>query len=114
MLTKILYFRYKERMIRVHAKFCQLTNTKLPSEPRLLIEARPGQPTGPAKRLEKWINRKVPIGTPLPFPDFHDVLHCVREANEEDKLGWNEVDIMEEGNMFSLNYWFIEAYTYNP
>lgn len=84
-------------MVRVHAKFCQLTNTKMPSEPRIHIEARPGRPTGPAKKLEKWINRKVPIGTPLPFPDFHDVLRCVRAANEEDKLGWNDVDIMEEG-----------------
>lgn len=91
-------------MIRVHAKFCQLTNTKLPSEPRVLLEARPGQPTGPVKRLEKWVNRKVPIGTPLPFPDFHDVLRCVREANEEDKLGWNEADIVDEGNFFVKLY----------
>ncbi|XP_028157297.1 calponin homology domain-containing protein DDB_G0272472-like isoform X1 [Ostrinia furnacalis] len=93
---KALLKRYKERMVRVHAKFCQLTNTKMPSEPRVQIDARPGQPSGPAKRLEKWINKKVPIGTPLPFPDFHDVLRCVREANSEDKLGWNEADIMEE------------------
>ncbi|KAJ0181050.1 hypothetical protein K1T71_003135 [Dendrolimus kikuchii] len=92
----LLTERYKERMVRVHAKFCQLTNTKMPSEPRVQIDSRPSQPDGPAKRLEKWINQKVPIGTPLPFPDFHDVLRCVREANEEDKLGWNEVDIMEE------------------
>ncbi|CAH0405843.1 unnamed protein product [Chilo suppressalis] len=93
---KTLLLRYKERMVRVHAKFCQLTNTKMPSEPRVQIDARPGQPQGPAKKLEKWINKKVPIGTPLPFPDFHDVLRCVREANEEDKLGWNEADVMEE------------------
>lgn len=92
-------FRYKERLVRVHAKFCQLTNTKMPSEPRLQIDARPGQPKGPAKRLEKFINKKVSIGKPLPFPDFHDVLHCVREANDEDKLGWNEGDIMEEGKV---------------
>ncbi|KAJ8734656.1 hypothetical protein PYW08_013906 [Mythimna loreyi] len=92
----LLTERYKERMVRVYAKFCQLTNTKMPSEPRIVLDARPGQPLGPAKRLEKWINKKVPIGTPLPFPDFHDVLRCVREANEEDKLGWNEADIMEE------------------
>ncbi|XP_039765595.1 uncharacterized protein MG328 [Pararge aegeria] len=92
----LLTERYKERMVRVHAKFCQLTNTKMPSEPRLHIEARPGRPAGPAKKLEKWINRKVSIGTPLPFPDFHDVLRCVRDANEEEKLCWNEVDIMEE------------------
>ncbi|XP_026764156.2 daxx-like protein [Galleria mellonella] len=92
----LLTERYKERMVRVHAKFCQLTNTKMPSEPRVQIDARPGQPPGPAKRLEKWINKKVPIGMPLPFPDFHDVLRCVREANESDKLGWNEADIMEE------------------
>ncbi|CAH0600662.1 unnamed protein product [Chrysodeixis includens] len=92
----LLTERYKERMVRVYAKFCQLTNTKMPSEPRIQIDARPGQPTGPAKRLEKWINKKVPIGTPLPFPDFHDVIRCVRDANEEDKLCWNEADIMEE------------------
>ncbi|XP_060809862.1 daxx-like protein [Amyelois transitella] len=92
----LLTERYKERMMRVHAKFCQLTNTKMPSEPRVQLEPRPGHPAGPAKRLEKWINKKVPIGTPLPFPDFHDVLRCVKEANEEDKLGWNDVDIMEE------------------
>ncbi|XP_045761642.1 daxx-like protein isoform X2 [Maniola jurtina] len=92
----LLTERYKERMVRVHAKFCQLTNTKMPSEPRIHIEARPGRPTGPAKKLEKWINRKVPIGTPLPFPDFHDVIRCVRDANEEDKLGWTDIDVMEE------------------
>ncbi|XP_037963960.2 uncharacterized protein LOC105386126 isoform X1 [Plutella xylostella] len=88
--------RYKERLVRVHAKLCQLSNTKMPSEPRLHLEPRPGRPAGPARRLEKWINRKVPVGTPLPFPDFHDVLRCVREANQEDKLDWNEADIMEE------------------
>lgn len=84
-------------MVRVHKKFCQLTNTKMPSEPRIHIESRPGRPTGPAKRVEKWINKKVPIGAPLPFPDFHDVLHCVRDANDDDRLGWNEYEIMEEG-----------------
>lgn len=89
-------------MVRVHAKFCQLTNTKMPSEPRVQLDARPGQASGPAKRLEKWINKKVPIGTPLPFPDFHDVLRCVREANDEDKLGWNEADIMEEGMFINI------------
>ncbi|CAK1599582.1 unnamed protein product [Parnassius mnemosyne] len=92
----LLTERYKERLVRVYAKFCQISNTKMPSEPRIQIQCRPGQPLGPARRLEKWINRKVPIGTPLPFPDFHDVLKCVREANEEDQLGWNEADIMEE------------------
>ncbi|XP_022821551.1 death domain-associated protein 6 isoform X2 [Spodoptera litura] len=92
----LLTERYKERMVRVYAKFCQLTNTKMPSEPRITVESRPGQPAGPAKRLEKWVNKKVPIGTPLPFPDFHDVLRCVREANDEDKLCWNEAQIMEE------------------
>ncbi|XP_046969841.1 daxx-like protein [Vanessa cardui] len=92
----LLTERYKERMVRVHAKFCQLTNTKMPSEPRINLEVRPGRPAGPVRKLEKWVNKKVPIGTPLPFPDFHDVIHCVREANEEDNLGWNEVDIMEE------------------
>ncbi|XP_034840829.1 myb-like protein X [Maniola hyperantus] len=92
----LLTERYKDRMVRVHAKFCQLTNTKMPSEPRIHIEARPGRPTGPAKKLEKWINRKVPVGTPLPFPDFHDVIRCVRDANEEDKLGWTDIDVMEE------------------
>ncbi|XP_053600800.1 titin homolog isoform X2 [Plodia interpunctella] len=92
----LLTERYKERMMRVHAKFCQLTNTKMPSEPKVHLDPRPGHPVGPAKKLEKWINKKVPIGTPLPFPDFHDVLRCVKEANEEDKLGWNDVDIMEE------------------
>ncbi|XP_032511253.2 daxx-like protein [Danaus plexippus] len=92
----LLTERYKERMVRVHKKFCQLTNTKMPSEPRIHIESRPGRPTGPAKRVEKWINKKVPIGAPLPFPDFHDVLHCVRDANDDDRLGWNEYEIMEE------------------
>ncbi|CAB3254751.1 unnamed protein product [Arctia plantaginis] len=92
----LLTERYKERMVRVYAKFCQLSNTKMPSEPRIQLDSRPGQPPGPAKRLEKWINKKVPIGTPLPFPDFHDVLRCVREANEEDRLNYNEADIMEE------------------
>ncbi|XP_075987042.1 uncharacterized protein LOC142983824 [Anticarsia gemmatalis] len=92
----LLTERYKERMVRVYAKFCQMSNTKMPSEPRILLDARPGRPSGPAKRLEKWINKKVPIGTPLPFPDFHDVLRCVRQANDEDKLGFNEADIMEE------------------
>lgn len=92
-------YRYKERLVRVYEKLCQMTNTKMPSEPRIHIEARPGRPLGPAKKLEMWINKKVPIGTPLPFPDFHDVLRCVREANSEDRLGWNEVDIMEEGRL---------------
>lgn len=90
-------------MVRVHTKFCQLTNTKMPSEPRVQIDARPGRPSGPAKRLEKWVNKKVPIGTPLPFPDFHDVIRCVREANEEEKLCWNEADIMEEGLLLLLS-----------
>ncbi|CAH2068371.1 unnamed protein product, partial [Iphiclides podalirius] len=92
----LLTERYKERLVRVHTKFCQLTNTKMPSEPHIQIQCRPGQPPGPAKRLEKWINKKVPLGAPLPFPDFHDVLKCVRQANEEDRLGWNEADVMEE------------------
>ncbi|XP_048006138.1 death domain-associated protein 6-like [Leguminivora glycinivorella] len=70
----LLTEKYKERMVRVHAKFCQLTNTKLPSQPRIVID---------------------PENT-VTFPDFHDVLRCVREANEIDKLGWNEAFIMEE------------------
>ncbi|XP_061714776.1 uncharacterized protein LOC133523287 [Cydia pomonella] len=88
----LLTEKYKERMVRVHAKFCQLTNTKLPSQPRILIEPRPGLSAAPAKRLEAWINKKNTVT----FPDFHDVLRCVREANEIDKLGWSEAFIMEE------------------
>lgn len=92
------YFRYKERFVCVYTKFCQLTQTKLPSEPYIKLETLPGRPKGPATKLEKWINKKVSIGKPLPFPDFHDVLRCVREANSEDKLGWSEMEILEEGN----------------
>ncbi|XP_013166912.1 PREDICTED: uncharacterized protein LOC106117249 isoform X2 [Papilio xuthus] len=92
----LLNDRYKERFVRTYAKLCQLTDTKMLTEPRIVIECRPGQPPGPAKKLEKWINKKVPIGSTLPFPDFHDVMKCVREANNEDKLGWNEADIMDE------------------
>ncbi|XP_022126650.2 uncharacterized protein LOC111001189 [Pieris rapae] len=92
----LLTERYKERFLRVHAKFCQLTQTKMPSEPYIKLETEAGRPKGPAARLEKWINKKVPIGKPLPFPDFHDVLRCVREANAEDKLGWSEMEILEE------------------
>ncbi|XP_013144549.1 PREDICTED: uncharacterized protein LOC106108024 isoform X2 [Papilio polytes] len=92
----LLNDRYKERFVRTYAKFCQLTDTKMLTEPRIVIECRAGQPPGPAKKLEKWINKKVPIGSTLPFPDFHDVIKCVREANTEDKLGWNEADIIDE------------------
>ncbi|XP_047514409.1 uncharacterized protein PF3D7_1120600-like [Pieris napi] len=92
----LLTDRYKERFLRVHAKFCQLTQTKMPSEPYIKLETQAGRPKGPAARLEKWINKKVPIGKALPFPDFHDVLRCVREANTEDKLGWSEMEILEE------------------
>ncbi|XP_014369444.2 uncharacterized protein LOC106719596 [Papilio machaon] len=92
----LLNDRYKERFVRTYAKLCQLTDTKMLTEPRIVIECRPGQPPGPAKKLEKWINKKVPIGSTLPFPDFHDVIKCVREANTEDKLGWNEADIIDE------------------
>ncbi|CAH4017160.1 unnamed protein product [Pieris brassicae] len=92
----LLTERYKERLLRVHAKLCQLTQTKMPSEPYIKLETRAGRPKGPAARLEKWINKKVPIGKPLPFPDFHDVLRCVREANAEDKLGWSETEILDE------------------
>ncbi|XP_063372530.1 uncharacterized protein LOC134660681 [Cydia amplana] len=88
----LLTEKYKERMVRVHAKFCQLTNTKLPSQPRIVIDPRPGLSAAPAKRLEAWINKKSTVT----FPDFHDVLRCVREANEIDKLGWSEAFIMEE------------------
>ncbi|XP_045510513.1 daxx-like protein isoform X3 [Colias croceus] len=92
----LLTERYKERLVKVHAKFCQLTNTKMPSEPSIKLEVRPGRPSGPVRKVEKLINVKVPIGAPLPFPDFHDVLRCVREANQEDKLGWSEMEIIEE------------------
>ncbi|XP_063545996.1 uncharacterized protein LOC134753939 [Cydia strobilella] len=88
----LLTEKYKERMVRVHAKFCQMTNTKLPSKPRIVIDPRPGLSAAPAKRLEAWINKKSTVT----FPDFHDVLRCVREANEIDKLGWSEAFIMEE------------------
>ncbi|XP_068629064.1 myb-like protein X [Battus philenor] len=97
----LLTERYKERFTRVHAKFCQLSNTKMPSNPRIQIQPRPGKPPGPARKLEKLINKKVPFSTLPPFPDFHDVLKCVREANEEDRLGWDEDDIKEEAqNLF--------------
>lgn len=81
----------------MYEKLCQVTNTKMPSEPRIHLEARPGQPSGPARKLEAWVNKKVPIGTPLPFPDFHDVVRCVRDANKDDRLGWSEMEIMDEG-----------------
>lgn len=92
----LLTERYKERLVKVYEKLCQVTNTKMPSEPRIHLEARSGQPSGPARNLEAWINKKVPIGTPLPFPDFHDVVQCVRDANKDDRLGWSEMEIMDE------------------
>ncbi|XP_038209087.1 daxx-like protein [Zerene cesonia] len=99
----LLTERYKERLVKVHAKFCQLTNTKMPSEPSIKLEPRPGRPLGPVRKVEKLINVKVPIGAPLPFPDFHDVLRCVREANEEDKLGWSEMEVIEEARAIFTN-----------
>ncbi|CAK1548362.1 unnamed protein product [Leptosia nina] len=92
----LLTERYKDRILRVHAKFCQLTNTKMPSEPFIKLDCQAGRSPGPVKKLEKWINKKVPLGQPRPFPDFHDVLRCVKEANEEDNLGLSEMEMLDE------------------
>lgn len=92
----ILVDRYKERLMRVHAKLCQLKNMKMPSEPRIHIDPSPGRPLAPVRRLEAWINKRVPVGAPLPFPDFHDVLNCVKFANRDENLGMSEIEMMAE------------------
>ncbi|XP_041973661.1 uncharacterized protein LOC121729267 isoform X2 [Aricia agestis] len=94
--TFLLAERLKSRFVKVHKMFCKLTNAKLKTEPRITIEPREGVPKGPTKRLQMLINKRVPYGAPFPFPDYHDVLNCVRQANDEDGLGWSNSEIEAE------------------
>lgn len=87
-------------MVFLYKELCDLTGHSPIKRRKVRLKVLEGHPTGPVKKLEKFLNDIGTDGTP-PFPDFNDVLQCVTDANVESRLGWTKQEVLKEGR---LNY----------
>lgn len=92
----IIVSGFKEKVVKLYKELCTLSGRTHVKRYQIRIKVLEGVPQGPAVRLEELINSNISEDGCPPFPDFNDVLSCVRKANCEDKLGWNATQIITE------------------
>lgn len=90
----------KSRVVCLYKELCDLTGHSPVKRREVRLKVLEGHPTGPVKKLEKFLNHIRGDGE-LPFPDFDDVVKCVNDANTEANLSWTKQETMKEG-MFNI------------
>ncbi|CAH2240041.1 jg18081 [Pararge aegeria aegeria] len=88
----------KEKIVALYKELCTLTGAEAIKRREVTLTVIEGHPSGPVKRLERFLNRNIGSDGNPPFPDFNDVVKCVEIANANDNLGWNKGQVMREAS----------------
>lgn len=91
-----MFYRLKEKVVHLYKELCDLTGHSPVKRRVVRLNVLEGHPTGPVKKLEKFLNEIGGNGDP-PFPDFDDVVKCVIEASTESGLNWSKQEAMKQG-----------------
>ncbi|XP_068617886.1 death domain-associated protein 6-like [Battus philenor] len=92
----ILCEKYKAMLVGLYKEWCDLTGSDSVKRSKVRLNVQDGHPPGPVQRLEIFLNNNIGSNGHPPFPDFHDVIKCVINSNQEDGLGWNKTQILNE------------------
>ncbi|KAG7312418.1 hypothetical protein JYU34_001915 [Plutella xylostella] len=90
---------FKGELVRVYKELCKLTKSDYKPSAKIghiKIRITEGHPQGPAQKLQAWLKENREENGDLSFPDFIDIVKCVKAANEEDLLNWSKGQILEE------------------
>ncbi|CAG5033506.1 unnamed protein product [Parnassius apollo] len=88
--------KYKANIVALYKELCELTGTESVKRREVRLKVNDGHPSGPVRRLERFLNNNIGSDGDPPFPDFCDVVSCVVKSNQEDGLGWTRAQIMKE------------------
>ncbi|XP_063829376.1 uncharacterized protein LOC135078750 [Ostrinia nubilalis] len=89
---------YKAKIVNLYKKLCKLTGE--PAVKRREVRLKPANSRSQlcVEKLEELINDNIGDDGLPHFPDFQDVLSCVKEANNEGSLGFNRNEVLIEAN----------------
>ncbi|XP_026321397.1 uncharacterized protein LOC113231331 [Hyposmocoma kahamanoa] len=88
---------FKKEVVSLYEELCELTGHSPVKRRKVRLEVLEGHPTGPVKKLEKFLNGTRKDGNP-PFPDFNDVIKCVTDAIAESGLNWTRQEVLKEAS----------------
>ncbi|KAJ8712142.1 hypothetical protein PYW07_004984 [Mythimna separata] len=90
--------KYKENIVRNYKRICELKGDRddLVKRREIRLRVAEGHPSGPAQRLETFLNDTIDETGTVQFPDFAEVVTCVVDANLGDNLGWSGKQVIQE------------------
>ncbi|XP_032519108.2 death domain-associated protein 6-like [Danaus plexippus] len=91
--------KLKAKIVSLYRELCELTGSSPVKKRQIHLKVVEGHPDGPVRCLEAFLNDNIGSDGDPPFPDFSDVVQCVSEANEKDKLGWTRPEILREARV---------------
>ncbi|CAG9564922.1 unnamed protein product [Danaus chrysippus] len=91
--------KLKAKIVTLYGELCELTGSTPIKKRKIHLKVVEGHPEGPVRCLETFLNENIGSDGDPPFPDFSDVVQCVSEANEKDKLGWTRPDVLKEARV---------------
>ncbi|KAJ0174801.1 hypothetical protein K1T71_009909 [Dendrolimus kikuchii] len=92
----LITLKLKQKVVRLYESLCTIIGEVPIKRREVRLKVAKGFPSGPATRLEEFINNNIRADGNPPFPDFNDVLSCVRKANVNDNLGWKNDKVVAE------------------
>ncbi|KAL0870964.1 hypothetical protein ABMA27_004787 [Loxostege sticticalis] len=90
--------KYKSKIVQLYKELCKLTGERAVKRREVRLKAANTRSQLCVDKLEQLINANIGHDGLPHFPDFQDVLQCVRDANKEGQLGWNRNEVMREAN----------------
>ncbi|KAL0821536.1 hypothetical protein ABMA28_004992 [Loxostege sticticalis] len=90
--------KYKSKIVQLYKELCKLTGERAVKRREVRLRAANTRSQLCVDKLEQLINTNIGHDGLPHFPDFQDVLQCVRDANKEGMLGWNRNEVMREAN----------------
>ncbi|NP_001189467.1 daxx [Bombyx mori] len=90
--------KLKQKIVDLYKELCSLTGDEPIKRREVRLQVAKDHPPAPVQKLEQFLNENIGSNGEPPFPDFHDVMMCVAEANATESLGWNAVQVMSEAN----------------
>ncbi|XP_052751170.1 uncharacterized protein LOC113519999 [Galleria mellonella] len=89
----------KAMIVKLYSELCSLTGDEAVKRREIRLQVVTDRPQLAVKNLEKLINDNIGCDGNPHFPDFHDVVHCVYEANKKENWGWGEKQILNEARI---------------
>lgn len=113
-MKQIIHFRLKAKVVYLYQSLCTLIGESPVKRREIRLRVAEGLPSGPTKTLEKFFNDNIGADGNPPFPDFNDVMSCVKKSNLKDNLGWSNEKIVAEGKLTLYTSYYRHYIIFRP